>query len=154
MRYYLSAVLLLIISFFAVDVFAQSSDTEVLKDKVERLESDLAELKELLKQQVEKDAQKEKEIASLKEKDAQKEKDLSSLKVEVQKKEVVAVSESPSVEETTLTQKSAEFSGKKLSVTGYKLSARVNSYQLLERRDRITILITLTNKARIDYLTI
>jgi len=115
MRYYLSAVLLLIISFFAVDVFAQSSDTEVLKDKVERLESDLAELKELLKQQVEKDAQKEKEIASLKEKDAQKEKDLSSLKVEVQKKEVVAVSESPSVEETTLTQKSAEFSGKKLA---------------------------------------
>ena len=115
MRYYLSAVLLLIISFFAVDVFAQSSDTEVLKDKVERLESDLAELKELLKQQVEKDAEKEKEIASLKEKDAQKEKDLSSLKVEVQKKEVVAVSESPSVEETTLTQKSAEFSGKKLA---------------------------------------
>jgi hypothetical protein len=115
MRYYLSAVLLLIMSFFAVDVFAQSSDTEVLKDKVGRLESDLAELKVLLKQQVEKDAQKEKEIASLKEKDAQKEKELSSLKVEVQKKEAVAVSAPPSVEETTLAQKSAEFSEKKLA---------------------------------------
>lgn len=115
MRYYLSAVLLLIVSFFAVDVFAQSSDTEVLKDKVERLESGLAELKELLKQQVEKDAQKEKEIASLKEKDAQKEKELSSLKVEVQKKEAVAVSEAPSAEETTFAQKSAEFSERKLA---------------------------------------
>ena len=115
MRYYLSAVLLLIMSFFAVDVFAQSSDTEVLKDKVERLESDLAELKELLKQQVEKDAKKEKEITSLKEKDAQKEKEISSLKVEVQKKEAVAVSESPAIEETTFAQKSAEFSGKKLA---------------------------------------
>src|SRR3990172_6944127 len=115
MRYYLSAVLLLIISFFSVDVFAQSSDTEVLKDKVERLESDLAELKELMKQKDEKDAKKEKEIASLKEKDAQKEKELSSLKVEVQKKEAVAVSAPPSVEGATFAQKSAEFSEKKLA---------------------------------------
>ncbi|MBE7446119.1 MAG: hypothetical protein HS132_13060 [Planctomycetia bacterium] len=67
---------------FIANSFAQSSETESLKNKVDMLEKELQEIKGMLKQQIEKDVQKEKEIASLRE--------------EVQKKEVrVAAEEIP-----------------------------------------------------------
>ncbi|MDN3514362.1 MAG: hypothetical protein NG747_08185 [Candidatus Brocadia sp.] len=100
--------------------FAQSSETEVLKNKVSTLEKELKEIKDLLKQQMEKDVQEEKEIASLKE--------------EVQKKEVaVAAKETPAppsavsghvvgdeehrhlTEESYLAKRSAELTEKKLA---------------------------------------
>lgn len=75
MRYLgLLIVVTLFLFVFIANGFAQSSETEALKSKVEMLEQELKEIKDLLKQQIERDAQKEKEIASLKE--------------EVQKKEV------------------------------------------------------------------
>ncbi len=45
--------------------FAESPESQALKSKVDMLENELKEIKDLLKHQVEKDAQKEKEIASL-----------------------------------------------------------------------------------------
>ncbi len=118
-RYMLFMVVVVIASLFGTDVFAQSADTEVLKSKVDKLEEELTELKDMLKQQIqrdrdkekeitslkEKDAQKEKEIASLREVDTKKEKEMASLKEEVKKKEVVAGAEAP-YEESSLAAKS------------------------------------------------
>src|SRR5574337_1198275 len=77
---------------FTSNSFAQSSEAEALKAKVEMLEKEMEEIKDLLKQQIEKDVQKEKEIVSLKE--------------EVQKKEVKIAAEAPPqpapVKETTV----------------------------------------------------
>ncbi|MCF6154498.1 MAG: hypothetical protein E3K36_04435 [Candidatus Brocadia sp.] len=83
MRYlHLLIVVPLALTFLIANAFGQSSETEALKNKVEMLEQELKEIKDLLKQQIEKDSQKEKEIASLRE--------------EVQKKEVkIAVEEAP-----------------------------------------------------------
>ena len=116
MRYLcLFLVVPLVVFFLMTEVFAQSSETEALKNKVEKLEKDLTELKDLLKQQIEKDIQKEKEIASLKEKDAQKEKEIASVREEVQKKEVKVVTEEALGEESYFAKKSAEFEKKKLA---------------------------------------
>lgn len=111
----------LAVIFFIADAFGQPSETEVLKNKVEMLERELKEIKDLLKQQIEKDAQKEKEIASLKE--------------EVQKKEVKVAAEAlpppPPVrehvvgeeeyrhieEESYLYKKATELTEKKLAPT-------------------------------------
>lgn len=84
MRYMrLLGMVALLVCIFIADSFAQSTETEVLKNKVDTLEKELREIKDLLKQQIQKDTQKEKEIASLKE--------------EMQKKEVkVAAEEMPS----------------------------------------------------------
>lgn len=71
----------LVVTFFLGDAFGQSPETEALNSKVEMLERELKEIKDLLKQQIEKDIQKEKELASLKE------------EMEIQKKEVKVVSE-------------------------------------------------------------
>src|SRR3990167_5732413 len=103
MRYFVLVVIPLVMSFFVVDAFAQSSETKPLEMKVEILEKELAELKNLLKQQIEKDVQKEKEIASIKE--------------EVQKKEVLTVSgETPAeTEEFYFAKKTAEAEEKKLA---------------------------------------
>lgn len=122
MRYLgLLIVVTLFLFVFIANGFAQSSETEALKSKVEMLEQELKEIKDLLKQQIERDAQKEKEIASLKE--------------EVQKKEVkIAVEEAPAppsvrgpvvaeeenrhtAEESYLAKKSAELSEKNLAPT-------------------------------------
>lgn len=100
------------IFFLAADVFAQSSETEVLKNKVDKLEKELTELKDLLKQQIERDMQKEKEIASIKEKDAQKEKEIASLKEEVQKREILVAPEEGG--EAYFAAKYAELEKKKL----------------------------------------
>lgn len=83
MRYLsLLVVVSLFVFVFIANSFAQSSETESLKNKVDMLEKELQEIKDLLKQQIERDVQKEKEIASLRE--------------EVQKKEVrVAEEEIP-----------------------------------------------------------
>ena len=75
MRYLsLVVVVSLFVFAFITNSFAQSSETESLKNKVDMLEKELQEIKDLLKHQIERDVQKEKEIASLRE--------------EVQKKEV------------------------------------------------------------------
>ena len=89
--------------FCIANVFAQSPETEGLKTKVETLEKELSEIKDLLKQQAEKDIQKDKDIASLKE--------------EVQKREVKVVSEEVQVpgEEAYFAKKSAEFEKEKLA---------------------------------------
>ena len=80
MRYLsLVVVVSLFVFAFITNSFAQSSETESLKNKVDMLEKELQEIKDLLKQQIERDVQKEKEIASLRE--------------EVQKKEVRVVAE-------------------------------------------------------------
>lgn len=80
MRYlHLLIVVPLAVTFFIANASGQSSETEALKSKVEMLEQELKEIKDLLKQQIEKDAQEEKEIAFLRE--------------EVQKKEVRIVAE-------------------------------------------------------------
>jgi hypothetical protein len=89
--------------FFISNAFAESSETEMLRSKVDKMEKELSEVKDLLKQQLErdmkkgqeiaelreKDAKKDKEIASLKEVDAQKEKEIASLKKEVAETQVV-----------------------------------------------------------------
>ena len=92
MRYLsLFIVVLLALTFCINDVFAQSSETEALKSKVEMFEKELKEIKDLLKQQIVKDSQKEREIASLKEKDVQNEKEIASLKeVDIKKEKDIA----------------------------------------------------------------
>src|SRR3972149_7254735 len=126
---YLSLIIVvsLALTFCINDVFAQSSETEALKSKVEMFEKELKEIKDLLKQQIVKDSQKESEIASLKEKDVQKEKEIASLKEvdikkekeiasikeEVKKKEMKAAALVPG-EESYFAKKSAEFEEKKL----------------------------------------
>lgn len=103
MRYFILVVISLAMSSFVVDAFAQSSETKSLETKVETLEKELTELKNLLKQQIEKDVQKEKEIALIKE--------------EVQKKETETDAGKASVESGDLyyAKKSAEFKDKKLA---------------------------------------
>ncbi|OHB91640.1 MAG: hypothetical protein A2Z58_01505 [Planctomycetes bacterium RIFCSPHIGHO2_12_42_15] len=114
MRYLsLFIVVSLAITFCINDVFAQSSETEPLKSKVEMLEKELKEIKDLLKQQIVKDELKEKEIASLKGKDAQKEKEIASIKEEVKKKELKAAALVPG-EESYFAKKRTEFEEKKL----------------------------------------
>src|SRR3990167_4718394 len=116
MRYLsLFIVVSLALTFCINDVFAQSSETEALKSKVEMFEKELKEIKDLLKQQIVKDSQKEKEIASLKEVDIKKEKDIASLKEEVKKKELAVAPEGAAGEESYLARKSAELSEKKLA---------------------------------------
>ncbi len=113
MRYLILAVLPFVVLILISCAFAQSSETEALNNKVETLEKELQEIKTMLRQQIEKDVQKEKEITALKE--------------EVQKKDVkVTAEESPAsvkepvVKEATgaesyLARKSAELSEKKLA---------------------------------------
>ena len=67
MRYLILAVIPFALFIFISCTFAQSSETEALKNKLEMLENELQEIKTLLRQQIEKDVQKEKEFASLKE---------------------------------------------------------------------------------------
>src|SRR3972149_5435680 len=100
---YLSLIIVvsLALTFCINDVFAQSSETEALKSKVEMFEKELKEIKDLLKQQIVKDSQKEKEIASLKEK--------------VKKKELAVAPEGAAGEESYLAKKSAELAEKKLA---------------------------------------
>src|SRR3972149_4302707 len=88
MRYFIFFVISFAMSFLVSDVFAQSPEAETLKSKVEMLENELKEIKDLLKQQVEKDVQKEKEIASLRE--------------EVQKKEIKISTEETSAQIQTV----------------------------------------------------
>ncbi|HHT9116408.1 MAG TPA: hypothetical protein ACFYEL_08060 [Candidatus Wunengus californicus] len=107
MRYLIFAVMPIAMFILVSSAFAQLSGTETLKNKVEMLEKELKEIKDLLKQQVEKDVQKEKDIASLKE--------------EVQKKVVAEAPAPPAIkehvvgEEPYLAKKSAELAEKKLA---------------------------------------
>ncbi len=104
MRYWIFFIIVpLFAMFYIANVFAQSPGTEDLKTKVEMLEKELSGIKDSLKQQAEKDIQKDKAIASLKE--------------EVQKKEVRVVSEEVQApgEEAYFAKKSAEFEKKKLA---------------------------------------
>src|SRR3989304_10546415 len=128
---YLSLIIVvsLALTFCINDVFAQSSETKALKNKVEMFEKELKEIKDLLKQQIVKDSQREREIASLKEKDVQKEKeiaslkevdikkekDIASLKEEVKKKELAVAPEGAAGEESYLARKSAELDEKGLA---------------------------------------
>lgn len=68
MRYFSFLVLPLIVLFCVSGVFAQTSNRDALQDKVDMLESELKEIKMLLKQQIQNDLKKEKEIAELKKK--------------------------------------------------------------------------------------
>src|SRR3990172_5062482 len=88
MRYLIFAVIPFAMFILVSCAFAQSSETETLKSKVDTLEKELKEIKDLLKQQVEKDVQKEKEIASLRE--------------EVQKKEIKISTEETSAQIQTV----------------------------------------------------
>src|SRR3989339_1726381 len=113
MRYLILAVIPFVMFILISCAFAQSPETETLKSKVEMLEKELQEIKTLLRQQSEKDVQKEKEMALLKE--------------EVQKKEVkIAAEEAPAPplairehvageEESYLYKKATELSEKKLA---------------------------------------
>ncbi len=122
MRYFIFFVVpLIILSVFCLNTFAESPETEALKSKVETLENELREIKALLIQQIEKDAQKDKDIALLRE--------------EVQKKDVKVVNGEvvevpPSVrehvgedggrhiaEESYLAKKASELAEKKLAPT-------------------------------------
>lgn len=125
MRYirYLMAVPL-VVTLAIADVFAESADTEALKGKVDRLERELSELKDLLKKQVERDDQKEKEIEALKVRDTEKDKEIASLKEGIHKETSTTYPEIPAggmhAEEThgepkTLVQSSTEFGKEKLS---------------------------------------
>src|SRR3989304_8295908 len=67
MRYQNFFLISFAMSLFVSDVFAQSPETEALESKVEMLENELKEIKDLLMQQIAKDVQKEKEMALLKE---------------------------------------------------------------------------------------
>ena len=116
MRYLIFAVIPFAMFIFISCAFAQSPETETLKSKVEMLEKELKEIKDLIKQQVEKDVQKDKDLASLKE--------------EVQKK-IVAEAPAPplsvkehivgeeeyrhTTEESYLYKKATELSEKKLA---------------------------------------
>ena len=63
MRYLsLVVVVSLFVFAFITNSFAQSSETESLKNKVDMLEKELQEIKDLLKHQIERDVQKEKDI--------------------------------------------------------------------------------------------
>ena len=113
MRYLVFAVIPFAMVILISCTFAQSSETEALESKVEMLEDELKEIKDLLRQQIAKDVQKEKEMALLKE--------------EVQKRDVkITAEESPASvkepvikeaigEESYLARKSAELSEKKLA---------------------------------------
>lgn len=122
MRYFIFFVVpLVILSLLCLSTFAESPETEALKGKVETLENELREIKALLRQQIERDAQKDKDIALLKE--------------EVQKKDVKVVDGEvvevpPSVrehvgedgyrhiaEESYLAKKANELAEKKLAPT-------------------------------------
>ena len=74
MRYVMLVIVPLLFVMMAVDGFAQSSESTDLKSKVETLEKELSEIKGLLKQQVENDMRKDKELAVLKEDVKDKEK--------------------------------------------------------------------------------
>src|SRR3989338_6544726 len=113
MRYLVFAVIPFAMFILISCTFAQSSKPETLKSKVEMLENELKKIKDLLRQQIAKDVQKEKEMALLKE--------------EVQKMDVKITSEGspasvkePVVKEATgggayLARKRAELSEKKLA---------------------------------------
>jgi len=73
MRYFIFSVLPLFICLFTVNVFAQTPEKDVLKERVEILEKELREIKQLLKKQIEKDIGKEEEITALKRKMEEKE---------------------------------------------------------------------------------
>ena len=136
MRYVMLIVVPLLFVVMAVDGFAQSSESTDLKTKVETLEKELSEIKGLLKQQVENDIRKDKELAVLKEDVLKKEKteaaketpqkeiaalkeevkkEIASIKEEVQKNEQRYVSEEASGEAPYLAKKSAGFADKKLA---------------------------------------
>ena len=67
MRYLILAVIPFVVLILISSAFAQSLEPEALKNKVETLEKELQEIKVMLRQQIEKDVQKEKEMALLKE---------------------------------------------------------------------------------------
>jgi len=113
MRYFIFFVISFAISFLVSDVFAQSPEAETLKSKVETLEKELKEIKDLLKQQIEKDVQKEKEIASLKEEVQKKDVNITAEESPASVKE--AVVKEATGEESYLARKSAELSEKKLA---------------------------------------
>jgi len=136
MRYVMLIVVPLLLALVAVDGFAQSSESTGLKTKVEMLEKELSEIKGLLKQQVENDVRKDKELAVLKEEVQKKEKaepaketpqkeiaalkeevkkEIASIKEEVQKNEQKYAYEQTSGATPSLPQQSAAFADKKLA---------------------------------------
>jgi len=136
MRYVMLIVVSLLVVLTAVDGFAQSSESTDLKSKVELLEKELSEIKGLIKQQVENDVRKDKELAVLKEELKEKEKtetsketphkeiaalkeevkkEIASIKEEVQKNEQRYAYEETSGEASSFPQRSAEFADKKLA---------------------------------------
>ncbi len=116
MRYFVFFVISFAMSFFVSDVFAQSPETETLESKVEMLENELKEIKDLLKLQIEKDVQKEKEIASLKEEVQKKEVKISSEETSAQIQTVKETVMKDDVEEAPyLAKKASELAEKKLA---------------------------------------
>jgi len=116
MRYFIFLVISFTMSFLVSDVFAQSPESETLKSKVEMLEKELKEIKDLLKQQIEKDAQKEKDLASLKEEVQKKAVAEAPAQIPAIKEHVVGEEEYRQVEEESyLYKKATELSEKKLA---------------------------------------
>lgn len=121
-------VLFLALVFFISHAFAESSETEMLRSKVEKMESELSEVKDLLKQQISRDMKKEqeiaalrqsdekktKEIASLKEGDAQKDQEIASLKKEVAGAPVASEAPGEVGGEAYFAKKYADFEKKKV----------------------------------------
>ncbi len=115
MRQLILMVMPFVLFLFVSSVFAQSSETDVLKSKVEMLEKELKEIKDLLKQQVEKDIQNDKDIVSLKE-EVQKKVVAEAPATPVVKEHVVGGEEYGNItEESYLARKSAEITEKKLA---------------------------------------
>ena len=113
MRYLILAVIPFMVLILISSAFAQPSETEALKSKVEMLEKELQEIKTLLRQQSEKDVQKEKEMALLKEEVQKKDVKITAEESPASTKE--AVVKEATGEESYLARKSAELSEKKLA---------------------------------------
>src|SRR3989339_1666383 len=113
MRYLILAVIPFVMFILISCAFAQSPETETLKSKVEMLEKELQEIKTLLRQQSEKDVQKEKEMALLKEEVQKKDVKITAEESHASVKEPVV--KEATGEESYLARKSAELSEKKLA---------------------------------------
>lgn len=120
MRFLCFFVILTGMCFFIPQAFAQSGETEMLKNRVEVLENELKEIKELLKKQLSRDMQKDEEIAALKKQLAEQADVMSSKAESVQTADVGTKDEQISAgqeieKELYLSKKSSELAEKGLA---------------------------------------
>jgi len=112
---YLIPVFVLFGIFYITDVFAQSSETEVLKNKVDLLEKELDAIKQMLKQQIDKEEQKDREIAQLKEEMGKKVSGGVPKEYDVKPKREEGLGGENVSDESSIVKKSEELTEKKLA---------------------------------------